>query len=163
MCAHKEAVSVAEMAKMVGLSRSRFYQLVGSGFPYPVYDLATHRPFYSPDLQQVCMEVRRQNRGIDGKPVLFHRHKDEESRPKRSGRKTKPADSRYRDLLAGLKSLGMAGVSSAEVEVAVKELHGLDSALKDNGDVLRAVFLHLKRQDISPSTPKKNGDHHDEP
>ena len=31
----KAAVSVAEMARMVGLSRARFYQLVGSAFPHP--------------------------------------------------------------------------------------------------------------------------------
>ena len=31
----KAAVSVAEMAQMVGLSRARFYQLVGTTFPSP--------------------------------------------------------------------------------------------------------------------------------
>ena len=31
----KAAVSVAEMARMVGLSRSRFYQLIGTAFPQP--------------------------------------------------------------------------------------------------------------------------------
>ena len=41
MCVEKSAVSVAEMARMVGLSRSRFYQLVGTAFPHPLYDVAT--------------------------------------------------------------------------------------------------------------------------
>jgi hypothetical protein len=69
----KQAVSVAEMACMVGLSRQRFYQLVASGtFPSPVYNLATRRPFYTADLQTVCMDVRRRNCGIDGKPILFY-------------------------------------------------------------------------------------------
>ena len=44
MCVEKQAVSVAEMARMVGLSRGRFYQLVGNTFPHPQYDLTTRRP-----------------------------------------------------------------------------------------------------------------------
>lgn len=68
----KQAVSIAEMAKMVGLSRGRFYQLVGTTFPPPIYDVRTRRPFYPPDLQAVCLEVRRRNFGIDGRPVLFY-------------------------------------------------------------------------------------------
>jgi ACT domain-containing protein len=36
----KSAVSVCEMARLVGLSRSRFYELVEAGvFPSPIYDL----------------------------------------------------------------------------------------------------------------------------
>src|SRR5439155_4380549 len=68
----KNAVTVAGMARILGLSRSRFYQLMGTAFPLPVYDPATHRPFYSQDLQEVCQQVRRKNCGIDGKPILFY-------------------------------------------------------------------------------------------
>ncbi len=145
---------------MVGLSRSRFYQLVGSSFPYPVHDLTTHRPYYPPTLQQVCLEVRQTNQGIDGKPILFHRRGKEVSpvRPERSRRKTD--DNRYKELLAGLKSLGMAGVTAVQVEAALKELHASGAEGKDQGQTLRAVFLHLKRhQDVS--APKKKGDQHE--
>ena len=38
-------VSVSEMARQCGLSRARFYQLMGTTFPRPVYDVATRRPF----------------------------------------------------------------------------------------------------------------------
>ena len=56
----------------VGLSRQRFYQLIGTTFPYPVYDLKSRRPFYTAELQAMILEVRRRNCGIDGKPVLFY-------------------------------------------------------------------------------------------
>lgn len=160
MCVEKSAISVSEMARMVGLSRARFYQLVGSAFPFPVYDLATRRPYYPPEIQETCLEVRRSNRGIDGKPVLFHRRGKEVSpvRPKRSGRKTTTDNSRYQDLLGGLKSLGMAGVTNADVEKALKELGIPDSALKENGKVLKAVFLKLKRPDTSQPAPKQTPD-----
>ena len=68
----KAAVTVAEMARMVGLSRARFYQLLGTAFPFPVYDVSTRRPAYVEEQQRVCLEVRRRNCGIDGKPVLFY-------------------------------------------------------------------------------------------
>ena len=68
----KSAVSVTEMARMVGLSRSRFYQLIGTAFPHPERQPGTGRPVYTEELQQVCLEVRRRNCGIDGKPVLFY-------------------------------------------------------------------------------------------
>jgi len=45
MC-DKSIVSISGMARMVGLSRARFYQLVGTTFPWPLYDIATRRPFY---------------------------------------------------------------------------------------------------------------------
>ncbi len=148
MSVEKQAVSVTEMAKMVGLSRARFYQLVGSVFPCPVYALATRRPFYTPELQEVCLEVRRQNCGVDGKPILFHRRPKEAapSIPKPPNRKAAADNSRHKELLAGLKSLGMVGVTTEQVVAAMKLLH---FSGKNDGEVLKAVFLHLKRQDIS--------------
>ena len=65
----KTVVSVAEMARMVGLSRQRLYQLMGCTFPWPLYHVGTKRPFYTEELQQVCLEVRRRNCGIDGRPA----------------------------------------------------------------------------------------------
>ncbi len=49
----KAAVTVAEMARMVGLSRARFYQLQDAGiFPLPLYDVSTRRPFYDEEAQK---------------------------------------------------------------------------------------------------------------
>ena len=69
----KAVVTVSEMARMVGLSRSRFYQLVEAGvFPQPVYSVANRRPIYVEEAQKVCLEVRRRNCGVNGQPVLFY-------------------------------------------------------------------------------------------
>lgn len=154
MSTEKQAVTVAEMACMVGLSKSRFYQLLGSAFPHPLYDLVTKRPFYPSELQEICLEVRRRNCGVDGKHILFHRRGRETApaTPKPSKRKPMPDDNRHKDLVAGLKSLGMAGVTAVQVEAALKELHGLDH--EDQGKVLRAVFLCLKQRDTSQRKEK---------
>jgi hypothetical protein len=150
MCVRKEALSVVEMAKAVGLSRSRFYELLGTAFPHPIYDVATRRPYYPPEIQEQCLDVRRRNCGIDGKPVMFHRRGRDVAlpSPKKRSRSRPPAsdDSRCRELTAGLRSLGLAGVTAEQVQAALKELH-----VQGRGsETLKAVFLHLKqRQDVS--------------
>ncbi len=136
----KEAVSVAEMARMVGLSRARFYQLIGSAFPYPVYDVYTRRPFFDQEAQRLCLEVRRRNCGIDGRPIMFYaRHAP---RPAPKGR---PANVQNlnTELLDGLRSLGLA-VTPGQVEAAVKMRFpkGVDGV--DQGEVVRSVFIYLK-------------------
>ena len=68
----KAVVSKSEMARMVGLSPARFAQLVGTTFPWPLYDIKSRRPFYTEELQEVCLSVRKRNCGVDGKPVLFY-------------------------------------------------------------------------------------------
>ncbi len=138
---------------MVGLSRARFYQLIGSAFPYPIYDVATKRPFFPPELQEQCLDVRRRNLGIGGKPVLFHRRGRDVAlpSPKKRSRSKVPDDSRCREMVAGLRSLGLGGVTAEQVQAALKEL-GV-SGDKDQGGVLKAVFLHIKqRQDISEAS-----------
>jgi hypothetical protein len=141
----KSVVSVAEMARMVGLSRQRFYQLMGTTFPFPLYNLATRRPFYPEDLQQVCLEVRRRNCGIDGKSVLFYSgYRPREVKPKTKTKRTQHRH--YARLIDGLAALGLK-VKSDQVAAVVKQLFpgGIDG--KDEGELLREVFLHLKRQD----------------
>jgi hypothetical protein len=140
----KKVVSIAEMARMVGLSRSRFYQLTGSTFPFPLYDVATHRPFYNEDLQMICLDVRRRNCGIDGKPVLFYCGRGVNTSTSKKKTKT-PKANPHADLLDGLKALGLPATVE-QVEVAVLFLYPNGLGGLSQGEVLRAVFLHLKRK-----------------
>ena len=141
----KAVVSVSEMARLVGLSRSRFYQLVGGAFPFPVYDRLTRRPFYTAELQQVCLDVRRRNCGIDGKPVLFYslRETIPSKRPKSPEKKLE----KHADLLDGLRSLGLTAVSTLQIEEALGAIYPEGTEAVYQEEVLRKVFLHIKRQD----------------
>ena len=147
----KEAVSVAEMARMIGLSRARFYQLIGSTFPPPIYDVETRRPYYSSDLQAKCLDVRHRNCGIDGKPVLFYARRMgiAPSRPRPSQRKTAVVNDQHRDLTEGLKSLGLVDVTAAQVGATVKQLYPCGVKDVDEGEVLRSVFLAIQRRDTA--------------
>ena len=60
----KSAVSLSDLARQLNLSRQRLHQLVQAGtFPPPVYDVRTRRPFYTEELQRICLEVRQRNFG----------------------------------------------------------------------------------------------------
>ena len=111
-------------------------------------------PTTRPNFSRCAWRSGSRTCGIDGKPILFHRQGKEPATPKPSRRKPAAHNSRHQDLLAGLKSLGLTGVTAADVEKALKELQIPATDGKDQGKVLRAVFLHLKRQDISPLVPK---------
>ncbi len=155
MCEHvqtKAVVTVSQMARMVGLSRARFYQLVKAGvFPRPVYFVANRRPFFDEEMQKVCLEVRRRNCGINGQPVLFYAvgHL-----PQKSGvvskRFPKPANPKadHADIIEGLAALGL-NPTAQQVQSAVQTLYPTGIIHHDRGDVLRSIFLHLKRQNSS--------------
>jgi hypothetical protein len=146
----KLVVTVAEMARMVGLSRARFYQLVGAAFPHPLYNVKTRRPFFNEEQQRVCLEVRRRNCGIDGTPILFYaRRLPNSTTAPKSRRKTTPLAAPHAELLDALKELGLTSVTPAQVGAAVGELYPKGIAGADEGEVIRAIFLRLKRQDSS--------------
>jgi hypothetical protein len=143
----KAVVSVSEMARMVCLSRARFYQLQKAGvFPPPVYDVATRRPAYTQDLQQVCLEVRRRGCGVNGKPVLFYaRRAPLTPAPARPRKATpRPSKKQHADLLDALRGLGLSPVTTAQVGEAVREVFPQGSKGVPEAEVVRAVFLHLR-------------------
>ena len=149
----KTVVSVAEMARMVGLSRARFYQLVKEGiFPCPLYHVATRRPFFDEEMQAICMEVRKRNCGMNGKPILFYspRHPlGQQPRPVRKPKAEPKQNGQYADLLDGLRALGLESVTVAQVEPVIKELFPKGIQNLDSGEVIRGVFLRLKRQNTT--------------
>jgi hypothetical protein len=143
----KAVVTVSEMARMVGLSRARFYQLMKAGiFPAPAYQGG--RPVYTEEQQQVCLEVRRKNRGINGEPVLFYARRRGIESAKRKKR-ADPPPAKNKDiaaLLDGLNALGLTTATAAQVLKVTEELFPQGTNGMDQAAILKAVFLHVKRQ-----------------
>lgn len=145
----KLVVSVSEMARMVGLSRARFYQLVRSGtFPPPDREPVTGRPCYGEEKQRTCLEVRRRNCGIDGKAVLFYsRRRDAgEKKSKQAKPKLEAQKKDMTTLLGGLNALGLTTATAAQVEEVTKQLYPSGTAGIDQGEVLKGVFLEIRRR-----------------
>jgi hypothetical protein len=145
----KTAVSVSEMARNVGLSRARFYQLIGEGvFPKPEYEPSTKRPFYNEDSQKVCFQVKRRNVGINGKVVIFYAARRSFVPQVKRQAVPKPKQKctpEFVDLIDSLACLGVSATSQ-QVEVAVKQCFPDGVQAQASGEVVRAVFLFLKRQ-----------------
>jgi hypothetical protein len=148
----KAAVTVSEMARMVGLSRARFYQLIGTAFPHPVYDVRTRRPIYVEDLQKVCLEVRQRNCGVDGRPVLFYAKGFSVPKPAKPRKAVTPKakEPQHPEVLAAVRALGLTATSD-EVTQAVKHLYPNGLGGVGHPQVIRAVFLHLQRRDRAGS------------
>jgi hypothetical protein len=143
----KAVATVRDVARLVSLSPARFYQLQKSGiFPWPIYDLVTRRPHYTEEQQRECLEVRRRNCGINGKPILFYaRRLDSPLTPARPRTKPKKVEGdRHQELVADLRGLGLASVTPAQVGAAMAELFPKGVSDVEQGDVIRAVFVRLK-------------------
>jgi len=148
----KSVVSVSEMAKMCRVSRSRFYRLVKKNiFLRPEYDETTGRPYYTKEMQLVCLDVRKRNCGVNGKPILFYASRRptdiQPNRIRKPKAKKKPTN-QHADLIDNLTSLGLTATND-QVEAAIKILYPAGIQNLDSGEVTRAVFLYLKRKNTS--------------
>jgi len=117
----KAAVTVAEMARMLNLSRQRLHQLIGTAFPYPVYNIKTRRPFYTEELQLDCLEVRRRNCGVNGKAILFYARGGNPSSPTKRIKQSKNGAAHIA-ILDAVKALGLVSATADQVEAAIKVL-----------------------------------------
>jgi DNA-binding transcriptional MerR regulator len=158
----KEIVTVAEMARMCGLSRSRFYMLAKDGImPTPSRSPTTKRPFYSREQQEQCLLVRRTNCGLDGKAILFYANKwsREPVAPARRARSTATTrrtqarpqrtqvDPIIEELRGGLEQLGMANVPETKVRTALADEYPDGYANVAMPILLMTIFRRLSRQD----------------
>ena len=141
----KFAVSVTEMAKMVGLSRQRFHQLVRKGiFPRPKKGASTsRRPYYDQEQQETCLHVRRQNQGINGELIMFYAARTK-TKPAKTASK-KADSSQHTELIESLKGLGMTAKPEDVAEV-MKVIFPDGTGSHVAGEVTRQVFLQLMKK-----------------
>ncbi len=150
----KEVVTVSEMARMCGLSRARYYQLAKEGiFPTPSRNPQTGRPYYDRKQQELCLLIRRTNKGANGRVVLFYgrrletvpRLPSKRQRVIRKNPNVTPVGISpvLVELRSGLTQLGMSDVSMDQIRNALATAlpDGLDG--RDEGEVLQAVFTQL--------------------
>ena len=139
-------ISVTAMAKKVGLSRARFYQLQKEGFfPAALYCLRTHRPFYNAELQQKCLEVKATGIGaVNHLPILFYAPRNKNNGTTSKPVKKKPAQSNYTDFRDTLKQMGIVATVS-EISDALNRLYpgGVDEDA-DRGVIIRELFKFFK-------------------
>ena len=147
-------VNVSTMGKLLGLSRSRLYQLINQGvLLQPVYLISNRRPVYTREMAVRNLEVKHSNVGINGEIVMFYSARTSTTSPKAQKTTKKVAEqptaspNNYADILEALESLGMEGISSSQIDSAIQECFpdGVENVTED--DILREVFRHLKCRD----------------
>ena len=144
--ATKTAVSVTEMAAMMGLARARLYQLIRKGkLPTPDIEEGSKRPYYNEDKQRQCLEVRRRNCGIDGKPIMFYARRRDVGVSRKKVEQAKPVTSPHADLIDQLGVMGITA-TAAQVDAVVKELFPNGTTSVPQEEVFRAVFLRIRSQ-----------------
>jgi predicted DNA-binding transcriptional regulator AlpA len=146
----RAAMTVTEVAALCQLSRSRFYELVRAGvFPEPVQNESAKRPVYVRDQIEKCLDIKQTGVALNGTIIVFNRKRASRAVPKRPERPavaTTPKESAHASVVTGLKSLGMADVTDAQVERIVADLFPDGISGQDLGEVIRGVFLELKKQ-----------------
>ena len=149
----RQATSVTEMARLVRLSRSRFYQLMDLGiFPQPMRHPRTKRPYFDHEQQAQCEAVRASGRGVNGEPVLFatmlRRSKKSEDVVKRPTEQPRPDESPVVDeIVHGLVGLGMPAVSRDSIKAALVESYPNGYADVDAPTLLTTVYRWLRRRE----------------
>jgi hypothetical protein len=139
----KPIVSIAEICQMIGLSRSRYYQLVDSGFfPKPKHDQRSNRPYFDTKLQKQILEARNSCIGVDGSYMLFYSPRKKESYSKKSKSSTKKS-SIHQEFAETLNSMGL-DCSEKDVSAALSELYPDGTNGIDQGLVIRELYRFLK-------------------
>ena len=136
--------SVSALARKLGLSRSRLYQLQQAGvLPPPVYCIHTRRPFYHELLQQICLEIRRSGISYDGQPVAFYQRRKKRTK-KPSLPNTRHSCAWLTDVLR--RQLGMK-VTRRQIKQAVETLFpaGLDQS-QDESAVINALLKYFGKR-----------------
>jgi hypothetical protein len=133
--------TIPELAKKLGLSRARFYQLQKKGvFPKPLYS-GPKRPYYPPDLQQKCIEIRKTGIGYNEKAIVFNK-----SRKKKYQGLQSWSEHKYEELTDALKQMGL-NVSPHKVKKTVMTRYpeGVPAHV-NKGTVIGELFRHFTQR-----------------
>lgn len=150
-----EFVSIPVMCSLMGISRSRYYQLLtGSFILPPVYSLENKRAYFTREMAERNIAVVRNNCGLNGKICLFYntsrRTGSSPVKPaKNREQKPKPTPDNknfYQDLIEGLTQLGLQDVKPSQVESVIGKLYPEGVQNQDEGEVLKAVYRAIVAQ-----------------
>lgn len=131
----KAVVSVAEMCKQLGMSRSQFYFHVKRGtFHAPLY-LPNKRPYYTASMVEDNLKARATGVTVAGEYVIFYERQASKSNEKQD----------HSSLIDGLRLLGLNGITNDQIDDALQKCYPKGTSGLDESSVLRAVFKHLKR------------------
>lgn len=164
------AISVTAMARRVGLSRARFYDLVSEGFfAAPVSLLRNRRPVYLASMVERNLFAKETGVGINGVVRVFNESVEASSandtpststgtrtrRPRAtrnasrstvSQRSSRPSESDelVQRLVSAQRQLGLNDANAERVSAALAEVCPNGTSGVDEGDLIRGVYRRLR-------------------
>jgi hypothetical protein len=137
-----ERLNPAGMARSLGMSRTRLYQLMDDGiFPKPSRD-EEDRPFFTREQQEQIHKAYQSNRGINGRSCFFRPKATQLGRPARRPTKSAPKQD-HSALLEAVRVLGLRQVKKADLERCLGSLYPDGKLPDDKPQLAKQVFLHL--------------------
>ena len=148
-----EIVSIQNSCTLMGVSRSRYYQLLNDKFILPpIYSIESKRPFYTREMAEKNIAVIRNNIGINGKVCLFYNTNrrtgiaSKSTRQKKVKKKTRSETNSYSDLIEGLEYLGLTDIKPAQIDTVLKKTYPNGIQNEDDGEVLKALYRAISEQ-----------------
>jgi len=144
-----EIVSINQMCSLMGISRSRYYQILEEGLIHPPIYSDSKRPYFTREMALRNLEVKKNNIGVNGRICIFYnsnRSSISSAKNKTAKKGNKKKTTNNSDLIEGLSCLGLVDIKSSQVEDALKKLfpNGTDNI--EEGEILRQVFCLIKEQ-----------------
>jgi hypothetical protein len=143
-----EIVTVNKLCSIMGISRSRYYQILAEGLILPPdYDANSKRPYYTREMALRNLQVKRDSIGVNGKICLFYNKNKPATVALTKTKKSKiKKEDKYQDMIDGLDALGLSGIKSAQVQKAVAKLYPNGTEDDNESEVLRKVFCLIAKQ-----------------
>lgn len=155
-----EYVDCTLMSNLMGISRTRLYQLIKEGIILqPIYLIANRRPYYTKEMALRNLQVKENNVGINGQVIMFYssrRINPSISKPKpKAKRKERVNDivptsnTKHGELIEALEALGLDDITAEKIDSAIHKCfpEGIQDVSDD--EILRSVFRYLKCQNSS--------------
>jgi hypothetical protein len=146
------AYSVAETAKLCGISRARFYELISDGvMPHPIYCVHTKRPLFTADMAALCVRVKETNTAIDGRYVIFYNRREltdgaTPASTARAAQRPAPTAPLMQEMIDTLRTMGVRQ-NQSEITAAITARCSQGVTESSFETDLRAVFDALRCPD----------------
>ena len=145
-----EIISINQLCSLMGISRSRYYQILSEGLILPPTHSDSKRPYFTREMALRNLAVKKNNFGVNGKICLFYNVRDspisssKNNSPKKENKK-KTTD-KNTDMIEGLSCLGLNDIKSSQIEVALKKSFPSGTDYVEEGEILKQVYCQIKAQ-----------------
>jgi DNA-binding transcriptional MerR regulator len=135
--------SVSKTARLIGLSRPRFYELLNKGvFPRPHRNPSNNRPYYDQNLYEKCRQIKATGIDIKGRRVIFYKPRQKQTK-KESSSKDLPLKEIY-DILTQM------GINCSKKDFIniTKTTYPNGFKKLDKGVVIRELYRQLCKRTV---------------